>query len=103
MPELDESERWGGEAATEISERELEMRKWLPSIKPVLLHSLVTQKCKENGSVFECHDIEQFFLSTLKLFGESGVSEMKALYLAKLEDPQIERAFSFSLRHPFCV
>jgi hypothetical protein len=79
----------------EISEYELELRKWLPSVKHVLIDCLLT---RDDGprTVFEIEGFEKLMLNTFKLFGADVGPDMKALYLAKLDDPSTERTFFVS-------
>lgn len=75
-------------------ELELELHRWLPAVKQVLVEDLVdpaSYTIKDAGTLLELKGdkLAKLYLTKFKLFGTDINSELRELFLAKLADTQL--------------
>jgi hypothetical protein len=75
-------------------ELELELHRWLPAVKQVLVEDLVdpaSYTIQDAGTLLELKGdkLAKLYLTKFKLFGTDINSELRELFLAKLADTQL--------------
>ncbi|ELR13529.1 uncharacterized protein ACA1_247560 [Acanthamoeba castellanii str. Neff] len=88
---------------TQVAEAELELDlpKWLPGVKRVLIDRVVDPASSADTDPrpgFTHKGLEQIFLMSLGLFGDDASSELKDTFLAKLSDLDLHAADHYAVK-----